>query len=164
MTRREGTSPRRSIVRAAAAALALVFAGAARGDAASPSASPTPTPVPLLLEYHRTGGFVGVDDRVLVTPTGVLTVTDRQGSRAKGQLTLEELGALQDLLAGWNELSASKRPTGAAADAYVWEIQFKGRTVRVAESDGGVPPAFERVRVRVEELAQRVRNDAAKKK
>ncbi|HEV8269242.1 MAG TPA: hypothetical protein VGR00_13445 [Thermoanaerobaculia bacterium] len=144
----------------------LTLAVTASLGAAPPSTDPTPppTPVPLLVDYHRTGGFVGVDDRVQVTPTGAVVVTDRQGARAKGQLTQQELGALQDLFAGWEGLSASKRPTGAAPDAYVWEIQFKGKAVHVAESDGGVPPVFERARVRIEELSARVRSEAAKKK
>jgi hypothetical protein len=150
-----------SSLRLASAVLAFAVTGGVAAE--RPAPSPTPTPVPSLVDYRRTGGFAGVDDRVQVTPTGAVAVTDRQGARVKGQLTPQELGALQDLFAGWEELSASKRPTGAAPDAYVWEIQFKGRSVHVAESDGGVPPVFERVRVRIEELAKRVRKDAAKK-
>jgi hypothetical protein len=141
-------------VRAARIALlgaALALAAASCAASAAPD-SPTP-----LVEYHRSGGFAGVDDRVTVGRDGVLEVRDRRGNVARATLSPGDMKELAALLAGWNDLRTSAAPPPGPPDAFRYEITHDGVTVGAVEFGAPPPPAFDLVRKRLEGLAERAR-------
>lgn len=97
----------------------------------------------LLVSYHRTGGFIGVDDRLSITSDGHVTRTDRTGAVAEFDLSPAALSKLQDALeaADFPSLAEVYKPPFVVSDGFDFTITSHGRTVVVfAEAD--IPPAL----------------------
>jgi hypothetical protein len=112
-------------------ALGLVLASC--GTTATPGFS---------LEFRRTGGLAGVDDRLAIDQQGNATLT-RSGQTSQLALGAETVGQLQDLLdqAGFDQLNAEYLPSGQGADLYEYAITYRERTVRTA--DTAIPGALQ---------------------
>jgi hypothetical protein len=122
--------------------------------ASSISAAP-PANAPAVVDYHRTGGFIGVDDRAELLASGEFTVRDRQGTTWRLQLSSDEVAKIEKLFAGWKDLARSYHSRGAAPDAYAWTIAYRGTSVAAAESDPDIPKAFVAARDAIETLIRR---------
>jgi Family of unknown function (DUF6174) len=98
----------------------------------------------LLVDYHRTGGFIGVDDRLSVTPSGLATRTERGGAPEQFQLSPAQLGELKDALdaADFPSLKPVYKPPFVLSDGFVYTITHQGRTVVVFE-EATVPAGLE---------------------
>jgi hypothetical protein len=107
----------------------------------------------LLVSYHRTGGFIGVDDRLSITSDGHVTRTDRTGATDEFDLSPAALSELQDALeaADFPSLKKVYKPPFVVSDGFDFTITHDGRTVMVfAEAD--IPPALAAVIDRLSQI------------
>jgi hypothetical protein len=95
----------------------------------------------LLVSYHRTGGFVGVDDRLSIASDGRVTRTDRSGVPEEFDLSAAALSELQDALeaADFPSLKSVYKPPFPISDGFVFTVTSHGKTVVVYE--GAIIPA-----------------------
>ncbi len=113
------------------------------------------SPLATAIEYRRTGGLAGVDDRITVTPEGLLEVRNRQGRRTTAQLAPGDLKELASMLAGWKKLAGTPREP-VSPDAFEYSLGYEGITVSAVEFSR-VPEPFDLVRKRLEGMAERAR-------
>lgn len=93
-------------------------------------ASPGQAPPKLLIDYHRTGGFAGVDDHLLLFDNGAGLISTRSITR-EFQVNSSELHRL-DLIfrqAGFNSLRDTFTSSGGGADFMSYRITFGNKTV-----------------------------------
>ena len=98
-------------------------------------------PVPNVILFHRTGGFAGVDDRVVIWPDGVFQATRRAGATG-GRVTPEQERVLNDFRGAWPRIVADadrQADTGAPpiADGFHYTISLNDRSISL--TDGGPP-------------------------
>ncbi|GGK25758.1 hypothetical protein GCM10010124_17890 [Pilimelia terevasa] len=113
----------------------------------SPSAPPTTTPAPTptgaeLVDYRRTGGLAGVEDRLTVGEDGRYALAVRGARPRTGELQPEELAELRRVLTA-ARIASVRQPgaTGGVSDGFHYELRAAGRTLRV--TDGSIPEALE---------------------
>jgi hypothetical protein len=128
----------------------------AQGPAASgePKAGSTGNEIRILVVYHRTGGFIGTDDRVVVWSDGVTQAAGRLFGTGAAKVGNEQMEPLRDLLRGWEALP-SPAPSGAP-DAFIVEVEYAGRAVIADDASPHVPEQFRRVREALEAIARQV--------
>jgi len=112
------------------------------------------SPLTTTIEYRRTGGIAGVDDRITVTREGILEVRSRQGKRT-AELSPGDLKELASLLTGWKKLEGTPRDP-VSPDAFEYSIGYDGLTVTAVEFSRAAP-TFDLVRKRLEGMAERAR-------
>ncbi|GGJ86001.1 hypothetical protein GCM10010123_14520 [Pilimelia anulata] len=108
----------------------------------SPSA-PLPTGE-RLIEYQRTGGLAGVDDRFTVLDSGRYQLAVRNSPTRTGELKPEEVAELRRVIKT-ARLGAHSQPsaTGGVADGFHYTLTVGGRSLRV--TDGSIPEDVEPV-------------------
>jgi hypothetical protein len=116
-----------------------------------------PTPPAIFVEYHRTGGIAGLDDRLVVFDNGVAVISGKTISREifLNQTDLERITRI------FNEAQFSKlqgnftaRPGGA--DYFRYTISYHGKTV--ITEDSAIPPSLQPV---IDELERIIRSGIA---
>jgi hypothetical protein len=107
------------------------------GSAVSPSRQ--------LVDYHRTGGLLGLDDRLSVARSGMAIHTGRNGVPEVFQLSPADLTELEDALAAadFPSLNGKYLPKFPVSDGFTYTITHDNITVVTA--DGAVPAALEPV-------------------
>ena len=95
-----------------------------------------------LIEYSRTGGIAGFDDRLVIRANGRATLT-RRDQPSEFVLDRETLARLQALLddAQFTRLDAEYLPSGQGADLFTYVLTYRGHTVRTM--DTAVPEALQ---------------------
>ena len=110
------------------------------------SASPSPVPVTgpdqKLVTMTVTGGFAGVNQRVVLRGDGTVRTTDRGASRVD-RTTAAEFTELRTLLGDPALDDVPGFTIGAGADKFQYTLQFDGRTVLTDRS--GDEPALDRL-------------------
>ena len=98
-----------------------------------------------LVDYRRSGGIAGFEDRLTVSRSGVGVHTPRSGLPRVFRVSPDALADLQRALeaADFPSLDRSYLPTTPIADAFTYTITYLGGTV--VASDGAVPTALEPV-------------------
>lgn len=98
------------------------------------------TPETSLLEYQRTGGIAGLDDRLVIDSAGKATLT-RKGQEASFTVSADELKAIQDELekVNFSGLEAEYLPVNPGADLFDYRLTYGGQTVHLV--DTAVPEA-----------------------
>jgi hypothetical protein len=91
-----------------------------------PSAQP-------LLEYRRSGGFVGFDDRLLVSQTGEVRVA-RNGTTRTYQIDSNQLATLQKLLADAKLNTLTSVSAASGSDLISYSITYQGTTVTTMDT------------------------------
>ncbi|WP_405806142.1 hypothetical protein OG729_13040 [Streptomyces sp. NBC_00210] len=98
--------------------------------APSPTASTSPVPARTLVEMTVTGGFAGVNDRLVVQDDGTYKTYKKTGPGRSGRMTPAGLAALRRALekADFAHLprEATKSPV---ADGFTYRITYEGHTV-----------------------------------
>ncbi|KQX47282.1 MULTISPECIES: hypothetical protein [unclassified Streptomyces] len=108
----------------------------------TPAADPQPGEV--LVEVAVSGGFAGVDNRLVVHYDGTWTSRSRAKAPRTGQQTPAEAAELRAALADPAYAQVPERPTGRpVADGFQYSLTYRGRVV--VAGDGERPPALERV-------------------
>jgi hypothetical protein len=98
----------------------------------------------LFVDYQRTGGIGGVNDRLVIFDNGVALVSSRTTSREilLNRSDLEQISALFD--AGRFSLLEGNYTSGrGGADFMQYSITYQGRTVNT--EDTAIPPSLEPV-------------------
>lgn len=104
------------------------------------------------LEYERSGGIAGFQDRLQIYPDGQ-AVLDRKGEESDFQLTSEQMDELQAALAAADffNLDASYLPKDTCCDRFTYTIHYRdpssGKVHSVYAMDGSVPPELSPVLV-----------------
>ena len=98
---------------------------------ASPSTAPTDQQLTSAITYQRTGGFAGLNDKLVIQPDGTATLTTRRDGTFKCQVNQ---GALAQLSVATNAISSTSTPTGKPSpktpvpDALYYSITVDGQT------------------------------------
>jgi hypothetical protein len=124
------------------AALLLITAAAAGclGVRTLPVAKPIPPSI--LLDYHRVGGIVGLDDRLVIFDNGAAVFSSRTVNRelTLNQSDLDRISALfSDAQYSMLEGNYTLRHEGA--DLIHYTITYHGKTVNT--EDSAVPPSLQ---------------------
>ena len=93
----------------------------------------------ILLEYRRSGGIAGVDDRLIIYADGRAILT-RKDIQHEIKLTSSQMSALKRELdeADFRSLETTLKLNSASGyDLFQYELTYQGRTVRTW--DGAVP-------------------------
>jgi hypothetical protein len=126
------------------AAALLTGCGGGDGGAKRTRTSPTRPSEGVLVTYHRTGGFAGFDDRVVVYADRRVVVTTRIEGRSEYELPVERYNALVDALeaADWSAGSRTGHAReGTVADAITHTIIYGSRSASL--EDPGVPDGMQ---------------------
>jgi hypothetical protein len=96
---------------------------------------------PVLVEYHRTGGIAGFDDRVVVHENGSAKVS-RSGDVSVVTVQPESLALIRAAVESEAFLSLEPEytPSEPGADRFTYEVTAGEKTVRA--QDGAVPEAL----------------------
>ena len=98
----------------------------------------------LFVDYQRTGGVAGVDDRLVIFDNGVTLVKSRTATREilLNQSDLEQISAVFD--AGqFAMLEGNYTSRRGGADLLQYSIRYQGKTV--ITEDTAIPPSLEPV-------------------
>jgi hypothetical protein len=98
----------------------------------------------LFVDYQRTGGIAGVNERLVIFDNGVMLVSSRTASREilLNQSDLEQISALFDT-AQFLTLEGNYTSRRGGADFLQYSISYKGKTVNT--EDTAIPAALEPV-------------------
>lgn len=121
------------------AALVLTGCLGVKAPLVSRPAAPT-----LFVDYQRTGGIAGVNDRLVIFDNGVALVSSRTSSREilLNQSDLEQISAVFDA-AQFPMLEGNYTSRRGGADFMQYSISYQGRTVNT--EDTATPPSLEPV-------------------
>jgi hypothetical protein len=122
-----------------AAGIFVAGCGSSSGD---PTTQGTVQTDGSLVNYTRTGGVGGVDERLRIDPDGSATLSYGEPANTQNtfDLTDEELDRVRNLLDGadFDPTSAGPKQTGCA-DCFIYTIEYGGHTVTY--DDASQPPA-----------------------
>ena len=95
----------------------------------------------VLLEYQRTGGIAGLDDRLVVQADGKAKLT-RRDEGSEFELTSSQISTLRQQLeeSEFRSLKRIYKPETQGRDLFEYELTYRGHTVRA--SDGAIPEAL----------------------
>jgi hypothetical protein len=126
----------------AASLVGMMIIGAAVGGclgAKTPPVSRPPAPA-IFVDYYRTGGLAGLDDRLIVFDNGAAIITTKAGSRAV-VLNSSAIDAISDLFtqAQFSMLQTNyPAPHGGGSDLIKYSISYHGKTITT--EDSAIPP------------------------
>jgi hypothetical protein len=105
---------------------------------------PNPPEPTLFVDYQRSGGIAGVNDRLVVFDNGVALVSSRITSR-EIQLNQSELEQISHVFeaARFTALEGNYTSPRGGADFMQYSISYKGKTINT--EDTAIPPAMEPV-------------------
>ncbi len=129
--------------------LVLTLAGAGcLGTKALPVNKTAPPSV--LVDYHRTGGTDGVNDRLVIFTNGVAVISG-ESTNTEISLNATDLALLSVLFneSQFSDLQANYPAPYQRSNLMTYTVSYRGKTVTAEESD--IPPSFETI---VEKLDQ----------
>lgn len=108
---------------------------------------------PVLIEYHRSGGFAGFDDHLIIREDGE-TILTRKGQRFGFTLDPATLNRLADLFTttGFMQLRREYLPQRPGRDLFTYVVTYRGHTVRTM--DGAIPPSLEPVLEQLDQIVE----------
>jgi hypothetical protein len=127
-------------------------AAAAPTNSIPPTATSQAGAANLLISYHKSGGFAGVDETLTVYDDGRIELRDKRGSTSS-QAAPSDIQALQKLLTS-PEFTALQLPVWPpGADQFVYELTVPGRAQPIVTVDGADnPPVLREVIGALEQL------------
>jgi hypothetical protein len=98
--------------------------------------------VETLIEYRRRGGFVGLDDRLVIMENGEAILT-RGSEHFEFTLDSDTINRLRTLFeeARFSQLRKEYLPSRAGADLFEYVMTYRGHSVRTM--DGAVPSSLQ---------------------
>ena len=95
-----------------------------------------------MLEYQRTGGIAGLDDRLVIKADGKKVILIRKDEHSEFELTSRQMSTLKQQLeeSEFRSLKAIYKPETQGRDLFEYELTYRGHTVRA--SDGAIPEAL----------------------
>lgn len=89
---------------------------------------------PTGIEYTRTGGIAGFNDRLKIDANGHSTLTRRSGT-FDFDLTADDLGSLQALLRDADIATMPENPSQPPApDEFAYTLTYQGRTIKTLDT------------------------------
>ena len=109
----------------------------------TPSDTQSPPPA-VFVDYHRTGGVVGFDDRLVVFDNGAGIVASRTKNIeiTLNQTEMDQIAALIDA-SRFSQLQGNYTSRRGGADLIQYSISYRGKTVKT--EDSAIPPALQPV-------------------
>jgi hypothetical protein len=109
----------------------------------TPAATPSAPPA-IFVDYHRTGGFAGLDDRLVIFDNGdgIISSKSRTLEISVNQTELIRLSALFDE-AQFSMLKGNYTSRRTGSDFIQYSISYHSKTVKT--EDSAVPPALQPV-------------------
>ena len=103
-----------------------------------------PLPPAIFVEYHRTGGSAGLDDRLVIFDNGVAVISSRTANREikLNQTDLNKITALFDQ-AQFSMLQGNYTARRDGADFIKYSISYHSKSVNT--EDSAVPPSLQPV-------------------
>jgi len=103
-----------------------------------------PVPPAVLVDYHRTGGFAGFDDRLVLFDNGVGVVSSktRNTEITLNQSDLDHIATTFDE-ARFSMLEGNYTSRHGGADFIQYSISYHGKTVK--SEDSATPPSLQMV-------------------
>ena len=134
--------------------LALVLAGAGCLGTGIPAVNKTAPPA-VFVDYHRSGGIAGVNDRLVIFDNGVAVVSGRSTSAviALNATDIALISALFNQTQFW-QLQTNYSAPHSSADLMTYTISYHGKTVTAAET--AMPPSLKTVVVELDRILQSV--------
>jgi hypothetical protein len=120
--------------------LIAVAAAGCLGVKTPPVAKPTPPSI--MLDYHRSGGIAGIDDRLVIFDNGVALFSSRTINRelSLNQTALDRITALF-YEAQYSLLQGNFTSRHGGADIIHYTITYRGKTINT--EDSAVPPSLQ---------------------
>jgi hypothetical protein len=134
--------------------LALVLAGAGCLGTGIPAANKTAPPT-VFVDYHRTGGIAGVNDRLVIFDNGVAVISGRSTNTmiALNATDIALISALFNQTQFW-QLQTNYSAPRNSADLMTYTISYHGKTVTAAET--AMPPSLKTVVGELDRILQSV--------
>jgi emfourin len=97
---------------------------------------------PALVEFHRSGGIAGFDDRLVIRTDGSAQLSRRQAA-VDVTLAPDTLERLRTLLGEipLERLRAEYVPPRSGADLFQYTVSFRGKSIRCV--DTAIPPELQ---------------------
>ncbi len=113
--------------------VAAVLLGGCLGERTSPL--PTTDAPEVFVDYQRTGGIAGVNDRVVIFDNGVALVSTRKETTeiALNQSELEQVSSLFNT-SGFVDLEGSYTSARGGADLMQYSISYSGKVVSTEDT------------------------------
>jgi hypothetical protein len=135
-----------------------------------PTAPPTQAPAPtgmvqtstgstddILVTYHKSGGFAGIDETLTVHANGKLDLHSRAVGDKTAQVDPSELRELRKLLESPEFAGVQLPAPPVAPDQFVYELTVMGSAQPIVTADGAQdPPVLRQVIGELEKLRARV--------
>lgn len=133
--------------------------GSTTGNGAAKPGAETQQVIALRSElvYTRTGGIMGLGERVVIQPDGGLEASGKVLGPHSGRLSTVQTAELAGLLQDWPALQVDGRTPQGAADYFVLSITYAGKTLKWTSVTPQVPDELTRLAQRIEELAKSVK-------
>jgi hypothetical protein len=133
--------------------LAVVALSGCLGVKTPPLSRPTPPAV--FVDYHRTGGIAGLDDRIVIFDNGVAVISQKTAST---EITLNQSDLIRITRifekAQFSMLEGNYSARQGAADFFRYTISYHGKTV-IAE-DSATPPSLQPI---IDEMNRIIKRD-----
>jgi hypothetical protein len=106
-----------------------------------------------MVEYRRSGGFVGLDDHLVIKKNEEAILTRKSG-RYEFTLDSDMINRLQTLFeeAEFSQLRKEYLPSRQGSDLFDYVVIYKGHTVRTM--DGAVPPSLQPILEALNQIAE----------
>jgi hypothetical protein len=121
-----------------------------------PTTTSQPASALQAIRYQRSGGFVGTNDVIEITPAGEVTVQGRLLGNGKGQLKPEQIAKLAPLFADWKSLKDSYPAPAGSADMFQIKIRYGTREITASEGNAQLPASFKAAQAALEQIAKDV--------
>ena len=105
------------------------------------SHAPSESPPSVLLDYHRTGGIAGLDDRLVIFDNGAAIISGRMGSR-EVKLNQTDLNRISSVFTDAQfSMLEGNYTARLGADLIHYTIIYRGKTVNT--EDSATPPQLQ---------------------
>lgn len=131
----------------------MLLAGAGCLDTRTPGTNTTAPPA-MLVDYHRTGGIAGLNDRLVIFDNGVAVISGRSSSSVV-TLNTTDLALIAVLFnqSDFAQLQANYSAPRGSADLITYTVSYRGKTVTAAETSA--PPGLKVVIDRLNQIINR---------
>jgi hypothetical protein len=142
---------------ATASATSAPTADAAPSAATPQNATAQASAANILISYHKSGGFAGVDEMLTVYADGALEMRNKSSS-VRSQAAASDIQALQKLL-GSSEFAALRLPVQPPVpDEFVYELTVPGRGKPIVAAESAeYPPVLRQLIDVLEKLKAQTR-------
>ena len=147
-----GIRIRRTILAVFIVLIILWCAGAGCLGVKTPPVSRPAAPA-VFLDYYRTGGITGIDDRLVIFDNGAAVVATKAGSR-EIVLNSSEMNKISDLFsaAQFSMLQNNYPAPRGGADLIQYSVSYQGKTVTT--EDSAIPPSLDPVLVELNRIVR----------